>query len=63
MFNRADAEKPNMGLATWKNIPKGRIIKSDVSIAENYLSEKERSQLERLSTAFVDMVEARVEKK
>lgn len=51
-----------MGLTSWKNAPKGRIIKSDVTIAKNYLSEKEISQLQRLSTAFVDMAEARAEK-
>lgn len=62
VFNRADAEKPAMGLTTWKNAPKGRVIKSDVTIAKNYLSEKEISQLERLSTAFVDLAELRAEK-
>lgn len=63
VFDRANAEKPNMGLTTWKNAPKGRIIKSDVTIAKNYLSEKEISQLERLSTAFIDLAEARAEKR
>lgn len=63
VFDRANAEKPNMGLTTWKNAPKGRIVKSDVTIAKNYLSEKEISQLERLSTAFIDLAEARAEKR
>lgn len=63
VFDRANAEKPNMGLTTWKNAPKGRITKSDVTITKNYLSEKEISQLELLSTAFVDMAEARAEKR
>ncbi len=62
VFNRADAQKPAMGLTTWKNAPKGRVIKSDVTIAKNYLSEKEIGQLERLSTAFVDLAELRAEK-
>ena len=59
IFDRADAEKPQMGLMTWKNAPNGRVIKSDVTIAKNYLSEHEVTQLNLLSTAFVDMAEDR----
>ena len=57
VYDRADAEKPYMGLTTWKNAPDGRIRKSDVTIAKNYLSEQEVQSLELLSTAFVDMAE------
>ena len=59
IYDRADAEKPQMGLMTWKNAPNGRVIKSDVTIAKNYLSEQEVTQLDLLSTAFVDMAEDR----
>ena len=51
-----------MGLTTWKNAPDGRIRKSDVTIAKNYLSEKEVRSLELLSTAFVDIAELRAER-
>jgi hypothetical protein len=59
IYDRADAEKPQMGLMTWKNAPHGRVIKSDVTVAKNYLSEHEVTQLNLLSTAFVDMAEDR----
>ena len=62
VFDRANAEKPYMGLTTWKNAPDGRIRKSDVTIAKNYLSEKEARSLELLSTAFVDIAELRAER-
>ena len=48
-----------MGLMTWKNAPNGRIIKSDVTIAKNYLSEKEVTQLNLLTTAYLDFAEDR----
>jgi len=54
---RADASKPNMGLTTWKNAPKGKILKSDVSIAKNYLSEKELSELNRIVNMYLDYAE------
>lgn len=57
IYDRVDAEKPYMGLTTWNNAPDGRIRKSDVVIAKNYLSEQEMRSLELLSTAFVDMAE------
>ena len=60
VYDRADAEKPHMGLMTWKNAPDGRVVKSDVIIAKNYLSEKEVSSLNLLTTAFLDMAEDRV---
>ena len=59
VYDRADAEKPHMGLMTWKNAPDGRIVKSDVTIAKNYLSEKEVDSLNLLTTAFLDMAEDR----
>ena len=59
IHSRADAEKPYMGLMTWKNAPDGRVVKSDVTVAKNYLSEKEVDQLNLLSTAFLDMAESR----
>lgn len=50
-----------MGLTTWKNAPDGRVIKSDVTVAKNYLSEKEVESLNRLSNAFIDIAEQRAE--
>ena len=61
IYDRADAERPHMGLTAWKNAPDGRVVKSDVTIAKNYLSEKEVESLNRLSTAFIDIAEQRAE--
>ena len=61
IYDRADAERPHMGLTSWKNAPDGRVIKSDVTIAKNYLSEKEVDALNRLSNAFIDIAEQRAE--
>ena len=61
IYDRADAERPHMGLTTWKNAPNGRVIKSDVTIAKNYLSEKEVDSLNRLSNAFIDIAEQRAD--
>jgi hypothetical protein len=54
---RADAEKPSMGLTTWKNAPKGKIVKSDVSVAKNYLIEREIKELERIVSMYLDYAE------
>jgi len=54
---RADAAKPSMGLTTWRNAPKGKILKSDVSIAKNYLIEQEIKELERIVTMYLDYAE------
>lgn len=54
---RADAKKPSMGLTTWKNSPHGKILKSDVSIAKNYLIEQEIKELERIVTMYLDYAE------
>ncbi|MCR4958046.1 MAG: virulence RhuM family protein [Prevotella sp.] len=59
IYDRADAEKPQMGLMTWQNAPNGRVVKSDVTIAKNYLSEKEVNQLNLLTTAYLDFAEDR----
>ena len=59
IYNRADAERPHMWLTTWKNAPDGRVVKSDVTIAKNYLSEQEVDVLNRLSSAFIDLAELR----
>ena len=61
IYDRANAERPHMGLTTWKNAPDGRVIKSDVTVAKNYLSDKEVSSLNLLSSAFIDMAERRAE--
>ena len=60
---RADAEMPHMGLTTWKNAPDGRVQKSDTIVAKNYLSDKEVTALNRLSTAFLDVAELRAERR
>ena len=62
VYNRANAEKPHMGLTTWKNAPDGRVVKSDVTIAKNYLSDKEIESLNLLTTAFLDMAEDRAQR-
>ena len=62
IYDRADAEKPYMGLMTRKNAPDGRIIKSDVTVAKNYLSENEVTRLNLISTAFLDMAEDRAQR-
>ncbi|MGA2066421.1 MAG: virulence RhuM family protein [Thermoguttaceae bacterium] len=54
---RADAAKPSMGLTTWKNAPRGKILKGDVSIAKNYLIEQEIQELERIVTMYLDYAE------
>lgn len=61
VYNRADATKAHMGLTSWKNSPNGKIYKSDVTIAKNYLNEKEISRLNRLVTMFIDYAELQAE--
>ena len=58
IYSRADAEMPHMGLTTWKNAPDGRVQKSDTIVAKNYLSDKEVTALDRLSTSFLDLAES-----
>ena len=62
VYNGADHTKDYMGLTTWKNAPDGRILKSDVSIAKNYLQEKEIRRLERAVTGFFDYIEDLIER-
>ncbi len=57
IVNRANHQKENMGLTTWKDAPKGKIQKFDVSVAKNYLSETEMQQLQRLVSAYLDLAE------
>ena len=59
---RADADKPHMGLTTWASAPDGKIVKSDVSIAKNYLREEEMRSLERIVSAYLDLAEDRAER-
>ena len=61
VYTHADSEKENMGLTTWKNAPDGRILKSDVTIAKNYLDEKQIRRLERSVTGYFDYVEDLIE--
>ena len=62
IYERANAEKPHMGLTTWAAAPDGKIVKSDVSIAKNYLTEKEMRSLERIVSAYLDLAEDRAER-
>ena len=62
IYSKADHTKDHMGLTTWKNAPDGRILNSDVSIAKNYLQEKEIRQLERAVTGFFDYIEDFIER-
>jgi hypothetical protein len=58
IVNRADHQKENMGLSSWKDAPKGKIQKFDVSVAKNYLTENEMQQLQRLVSAYLDIAES-----
>ena len=62
IYSKADHTKEHMGLTTWKNSPNGRILKSDVAIAKNYLSEQEIKRLERAVTGFFDYIEDLIER-
>ena len=61
IYTHADHEQPNMGLKTWKNSPDGRILKSDVTVAKNYLDEKQIRRLERAVTGYFDYIEDLIE--
>ena len=63
IYERADADKPHMGLTTWAAAPEGKIVKSDVCVAKNYLSEKELRSLERIVSAYLDLAEDRAERR
>lgn len=62
IYTKADHTKEHMGLTTWKNSPDGRVLKSDVSIAKNYLQEKEIRQLERTIAGYFDYIEDLIER-
>ena len=62
IYSKADYTKDHMGLTTWKNAPDGRVLKSDVSIAKNYLQEKEIRQLERTVSSYFDYIENQIER-
>lgn len=62
IYNRADSTKEHMGLTTWKNAPGGKIVKSDVSVAKNYLTEKEIKSLDRFVTMYLDYAESQAER-
>lgn len=62
IMKRADSNKERMGLTTWKNAPDGKIVKTDVSIAKNYLSEKEIKSLDRFVTMYLDYAEDQAER-
>ena len=62
VYSKADHTKDHMGLTTWKNAPDGRVLKSDVSIAKNYLQEKDIRQLERTVSSYFDYIENQIER-
>ncbi|MEX0966172.1 MAG: virulence RhuM family protein [Bacteroidia bacterium] len=62
IYKNANAKRDNMGLTTWKNAPEGRIVKTDTTIAKNYLQEKEIKQLERTVTGYFDYIENLIER-
>ena len=62
VYNKADHTKEHMGLTTWKNAPEGRVLKSDVSVAKNYLSERQIRQLERTVSGYFDYIEDLIER-
>ncbi len=62
VYSRADRNKENMGLSTWKHAPGGRILKSDVTVAKNYLNEKQIRQLERTVAGYFDYIEDLIER-
>ena len=62
IYTKADHTKKNMGLTTWTHAPDGRVLKSDVSIAKNYLQEKEIHQLERAVSSYFDYIENQIER-
>ena len=61
IYDKADADKEFMGLTTWKNSPNGRILRSDINVAKNYLTEKEIKSLERTISSYFDYVERIIE--
>jgi hypothetical protein len=62
IYQSADATLPNMGLTTWKNAPEGKVLKSDVSVAKNYLSQAHIEELNRIVSAYLDLAENRAKR-
>ena len=62
IYNRADYKQEHMGLTSWKNSPDGKVLKSDVSIAKNYLTKDELEDLARIVNAFLDLAEGRAKR-
>jgi len=62
IMERADAEKEHMGLTTWESAPDGKIVKTDVSVAKNYLSDNEMAYLERIVSLYLDYAELQAER-
>jgi len=62
IYELADASKPNMGLSTWKGGPKGKVLKGDITVAKNYLSEAHIKELNRIVSAYLDLAENRAER-
>jgi len=62
IYDLADSQKPHMGLATWKDSPKGKVVKSDVTVAKNYLNEAHVKELNRIVSAYLDLAENRAER-
>ena len=60
IYNRVDSNKDNMGLQTWKNAPKGKILESDVVVAKNYLDKEEITELNNLVSMYLDYAERQV---
>ncbi len=62
IYELADADQPHMGLVTWKGSPKGKVLKSDVTVAKNYLNEQHLRELNRIVSAYLDLAENRAER-
>jgi len=62
IYSRADSTNEHMGLTTWKNVPHGKIVKSDVSVVKNYLTEKELRSLDRFVTMYHDYAESQAQR-
>ena len=61
IYKKADANQPHMGLTTWRHAPDGKVMKSDVTIAKNYLDQKHMTTINRLVSAYLDLAEDRAE--
>ena len=62
IYELADSKKPHLGLSTWKAAPKGKVLKSDTTVAKNYLNEQHIKELNRIVSAYLDLAENRAER-